>query len=62
MELQIEKQARGTRIIDGDQAKDRRLVLNQLIAIAETYHFNEIILPSVEPSDIYIRIKPEKRC
>ena len=53
MELQIEKQARGTRIIEGDQAKERRLILNQLIAIAETYHFDEIILPSVEPADIY---------
>ena len=52
MELQIEKQARGTRIIEGDQAKERRLILNQLIAIAETYHFDEIILPSVEPADI----------
>lgn len=53
MELQIEKQARGTRIIEGYQAKERRLILNQLIAIAETYHFDEIILPSVEPADIY---------
>lgn len=53
MELQIEKQARGTRIIEGEQAKERRLILNQLIAIAETYHFDEIILPSVEPADIY---------
>lgn len=54
MEYQIEKQARGTRIIAGDQAKERRLILNKLIAIAETYHFEEIILPSVEPVDIYI--------
>lgn len=53
MELQIEKQARGTRIIEGEQARERRLILNQLIAIAETYHFDEIILPSVEPADIY---------
>jgi len=53
MELQIEKQTRGTRIIEGEQAKERRLVLNQLIAIAETYHFEEIALPSIEPSSIY---------
>jgi histidyl-tRNA synthetase len=53
MELQIAQQARGTRIIEGDQAKERRALLNKLIAVAETYHFDEIILPSIEPASIY---------
>lgn len=54
MELEIEKQARGTRIISGEECAQRRFILNQLIAIAETYHFEEITLPSIEPSEIYI--------
>jgi histidyl-tRNA synthetase len=54
VELQIAQQARGVRIIDGEQAQERRYVLNQLIAIAETYHFEEIILPSIEPVGIYV--------
>ena len=53
MEYQIEQQARGTRIIMGDETKERRSLLNKLIAIAETNGFEEIILPTIEPSSIY---------
>ncbi|WP_167076652.1 ATP phosphoribosyltransferase regulatory subunit [Massilia aquatica] len=42
------------RIIAGDEAKNRRALLNQLIAIAEAAGFEEIILPSVEPSSVYV--------
>lgn len=54
MELKIEKQSKGVRIITGDEAKNRRKVLNEMIIIAEGKGFEEIILPSVEPQDIYI--------
>jgi len=54
MELKIESQARGVRIITGGQAKERRKLLNELIDIAETEGFQEIILPSVEPANIYV--------
>lgn len=54
MELKIDQQSRGTRIITGDECRERRLLLNTMIAIAETYHFEEIILPSVEPAEIYV--------
>ena len=53
MELRIENQARGMRIISGDTAKQRRLLLNELIGIAEYEGFEEISLPSVEPSKVY---------
>ena len=53
MEFRIEKQARGTRIIYGDEAKERRATLNKMIAIAETNRFEPLELPSVEPSEIY---------
>lgn len=53
MEYQIEQQVRGTRIITGDEAKERRSLLNKLIAIAEKNGFEEIILPTIEPASIY---------
>lgn len=53
MELKIEQMAKGTRIISGSQAKDRRELLNMMINSMDEYGFNEIILPSVEKSEIY---------
>lgn len=54
MEYKISEQARGVRIIAGDQAKERRVVLNQLIEIAEANGFGEITLPSIEPAQLYV--------
>lgn len=54
MELRIEQQVRGVRIITGDEARKRRLLLNQLIAIAESAGFEEIVLPSIEPASVYV--------
>lgn len=53
MELKINQQARGVRILSGGEAKERRRQLNQLIQLAESNGFEEIILPSVEPASIY---------
>ena len=53
MELKLEERARGTRIISGEETKNRRNLLNSLIDIAEQNGFEEIILPSVESSSIY---------
>ena len=54
MELKIDAQARGVRIIAGDEAKQRRELLGQLIAMAESAGFDEIVLPSVEPAKVYL--------
>ncbi len=54
MELKIDKLARGVRIIAGEEAKKRRQLLNSMIELAETAGFSEIILPSIEPSQVYI--------
>ena len=54
MELKVEKQARGVRILTGKETAERRLLLNQLIQIAEIEGFEEIIVPSIEPSDVYV--------
>lgn len=53
MELSLDLQAKGVRIISGDVAKERRIVLNHLISIAEAAGFSEIDLPIVEPSEVY---------
>ncbi|HEX7641219.1 MAG TPA: ATP phosphoribosyltransferase regulatory subunit [Burkholderiaceae bacterium] len=53
MEWRIDAQAKGTRIIGGRQAKERRELLNGLIGIAEEAGFEEITLPSVEPAQVY---------
>lgn len=53
MELRINQQARGVRILSGSEAKERRRLLNCLIQLAEENGFGEIILPSLEPAEIY---------
>ncbi len=53
MEWKIDAQAKGTRIIAGEQARDRRTLLNGLIALAEQAGFEEITLPSIEPAQVY---------
>lgn len=54
MELKIDKLARGVRIIAGEEAKKRRALLNAMIALAEDAGYNEIIIPSVEPAEVYV--------
>jgi histidyl-tRNA synthetase len=53
MEYKINDLVRGVRIISGDEAKYRREILNKLIYIAQENNFNEIILPTIEPSQVY---------
>jgi histidyl-tRNA synthetase len=54
MELKLEQQARGTRILLGDTARKRRVVIQKLVDVAESNGFQEICLPIVEKSEIYI--------
>ncbi|MBI3561148.1 MAG: ATP phosphoribosyltransferase regulatory subunit [Gammaproteobacteria bacterium] len=54
MELRIDQLARGVRIIVGDEAKQRRQLLNGMIQLAESTGYSEIILPSVEPAEVYV--------
>jgi len=49
----LEQQARGTQIISGTEAKNRRQVVNKFIEIVESFGYEEIILPSIEPASIY---------
>jgi len=54
MEYNIEQQLRGTRILFAEEAKERRKLLNKMIEIVEAKGFGEIILPSLEKSEIYV--------
>ncbi len=54
MELKIDKLVRGVRIIAGDEAKKRRTLLNGMIQLAEAAGFSEIIIPSLEPAEVYV--------
>ncbi|OZG72221.1 hypothetical protein BTA51_17690 [Hahella sp. CCB-MM4] len=40
--------------MSGAEAKERRELLNKLVRAAETAGFEEIVLPSIEPSKVYI--------
>jgi histidyl-tRNA synthetase len=53
MELKIKDLARGTRIIYGEEAKQRRELKNKMILLAEDKGFDPIELPSVEKAAIY---------
>jgi len=53
MEFRIQEQSRGTRILYGKEVKERQCLLNKMISIAESYGFEGIILPSIEPAEIY---------
>lgn len=54
MELTIDNQARGTRILMGQAVRERRALINAMIAIAEEAGFEEILLPSLEQAKIYV--------
>lgn len=54
MELKIDKQARGVRIITGDEAKQRRKLQNDMADIAEKFGYDEIIIPCIEPAEVYV--------
>lgn len=53
MEYNIDQQVRGTRIITGEEAKGRRFLQSMLIMTALEAGFEEIILPSLEKTELY---------
>jgi histidyl-tRNA synthetase len=58
--MKINQLAKGCRIISGEEAFIRREVLKQCIRAAELASFEEVVLPCLEPSDIYTdRAGPE---
>jgi len=51
--MKIDNLARGVRIITGDEAKNRRILMNKMIELAEDKGYSEIILPCIEPAQVY---------
>lgn len=52
-EPRLDLQARGTRILTGELARARRRILQTCIARAEAFGCEEIVLPAIEPAQIY---------
>ena len=46
--------ARGTRLLQGEEARARREILGGLMQLAEQAGFTEVVLPSLEPADVYV--------
>lgn len=53
MDLKIEQQVRGTRLLSGEEAYQRRKVLIACMATAVNNGFEELVLPTIEPAEIY---------
>jgi histidyl-tRNA synthetase len=52
-EPRLSMQARGVRVIASNLARERRAMLNRIIARLERWGASEIVLPSIEPAEIY---------
>ena len=58
--MKIKQLAKGCRIISGDESFERRYVIKECFRSAELAGFEELVLPCIEPSDIYTdRAGPE---
>lgn len=53
-EIKLNNQAKGTRILLGDLAALKRMLINSWVATAESYGYKEIILPSIERVEVYV--------
>lgn len=53
MEFKIDSTYKGTRIIFGDSAKQRRQVINDMIKILEDQGFEEIIFPIIQKQETF---------
>ncbi len=53
-EIKLDSTLKGTRILMGDYVKKRRKLINSYIEILEAENFEEIILPIIERTHVYI--------
>lgn len=53
MAIRLEQQVRGTRLLVGDDARKRREIINALFQIAAGFGYEEVLLPTIEPAEIY---------
>jgi histidyl-tRNA synthetase len=53
MELKTSKTYKGTRIIFGDTARNKRRLLNQMIEVLESYGYQEMMIPVIQLTETF---------
>lgn len=53
MEIKIESTYKGTRILFGDTAKKKRVLINKMIEILESYGYSEMMIPIVQKEETF---------
>jgi len=53
MDIQLDQQAKGVRLLTGEEAKRRRTMITSMIVMAMEMQYEEVLLPLVEPAEIY---------
>ena len=53
MEIKLEKTYKGTRILFAETAKRKRVILNKMIEILESYEYQEIMIPIIQKQESF---------
>lgn len=53
MEIKLNSTYKGTRILFADKAKSKRVLLNQMIEILESYGYQEIMIPIIQKQETF---------
>lgn len=53
MDVKLDQQVRGVRLLTGEEARVRRTILDTLKGFAVANGYEEVFLPSLEPADVY---------
>ena len=53
MEIKTSKTYKGTRIVFGETAKNKRRLLNQMIEILESYGYQEMMIPVIQLTETF---------
>ena len=53
MELKTSKTYKGTRIVFGETARNKRRLLNQMIEIMESYGYQEMMIPVIQLTETF---------
>ena len=53
MEIKTSKTYKGTRIVFGETARNKRRLLNQMIEIMESYGYQEMMIPVIQLTETF---------
>ena len=53
MEIKIDSTYKGTRILFAETAKSKRVLLNDMIEILESYGYQEIMIPIIQKQETF---------